>query len=144
MGVCTIFLRRKTWTASSLKEVRTQLEGAETNNKPRCYVMSVLYVHGFYRPADAVERTIIGHESLAPCFIVEVYRRFRDAYCLHLKGDEKIPSQNLRYYTAQNLRCQSSSYLPPWEPEIWYDMNFCQIICRSIPEDSNLGDVVTE
>jgi hypothetical protein len=29
--------------------------------------------------------------DVAPCSLVEVYRRFRGAYCLHYQGDESSP-----------------------------------------------------
>jgi hypothetical protein len=46
------------------------------------------------------------------CSLVEVYRRFGGACCLHHQGDE-----------PQQPRRQPSSCLPPWEPQIsrhWY------------------------
>jgi hypothetical protein len=48
--------------------------------------------------------------DVVPCCLV-VYQRFRGAYCLHHQDDESD-------YMMQYPRRQSSSYLPPWEPEI--------------------------
>jgi hypothetical protein len=60
-----------------------------------------------------------------PCSLVEVYRRFRGTCYLHHQGDDDWGSKHhwnvgklLPDYTAQQLRIQSSSYLPPWEPQI--------------------------
>jgi hypothetical protein len=50
--------------------------------------------------------------DVAPCSLVEVYRRFRDSK--HLWDAGKL----LPDYTAQHPRRQSFSYLPPWEPDI--------------------------
>jgi hypothetical protein len=47
--------------------------------------------------------------DIAPCSLVEVGRRFRGVYCLHHQEWD---------YTAQYPRWLSSSYSPPWEPEI--------------------------
>jgi hypothetical protein len=60
---------------------------------------------------------------VAPCSLVEVYRHFGGACCLHRpdNGDSKHlwnVSKFLPDYTAQQPRRQSSSYSPPWEPEI--------------------------
>jgi hypothetical protein len=64
---------------------------------------------------------------VSPCSLVEVYRRFIGAYCLHHQDDDypydggRNHLWNVRKflsdYTAQPIR-QSSSYSPPWEPEI--------------------------
>jgi hypothetical protein len=45
---------------------------------------------------------------IAPCSLVEVYRRFRGTYCLHHQGDE---CKLLPDYTAQQPRRQPSSNL---------------------------------
>jgi hypothetical protein len=56
---------------------------------------------------------------VASCSLVEVYLRFRahrpdDGASKHLWNVCKL----LPDYTAQQLRRQPSSYLPPWEPQI--------------------------
>jgi hypothetical protein len=55
---------------------------------------------------------------VAPSSLVEVYRRFRSACCLHhrkhLWNDDKL----LPDYTAQQPTRQPPSYLPPWKSEI--------------------------
>jgi hypothetical protein len=58
-----------------------------------------------------------------PCSLVEIYRRFRGAYCLHHQGDEYRSKhlwnvgQFLLDNTAHHARIQPSSYSPPWESE---------------------------
>jgi hypothetical protein len=61
--------------------------------------------------------------GVALCNLVEVYRRFRGACCLHrpVDGGSKYlwnVGNLLPDYTAQQPRKQLSSYSPPWEPEI--------------------------
>jgi hypothetical protein len=62
--------------------------------------------------------------NVAPCSLVEIDRRFRWTYCLHHRPDDGgykyfwNSCEFLRYYTAQHSRRQSSSYSPPWEPEM--------------------------
>jgi hypothetical protein len=34
---------------------------------------------------------------VAPCSLVEVYRRFRGAYCLHHQGETRNYSFNIKY-----------------------------------------------
>jgi hypothetical protein len=57
-----------------------------------------------------------------PCSLVEVYRRFRGAYCLHHRPDGGSKHLwnvgKLTDYTAQHPSRQSPSYLPLWELEI--------------------------
>jgi hypothetical protein len=43
---------------------------------------------------------------VALCSLVEVYRRFRGACCLHYQGN------------GATTQKQPSSYSPPWEPQI--------------------------
>jgi hypothetical protein len=50
--------------------------------------------------------------DVASCSLVDIDGRFRGAYCLHRHG------RHMPDYTAQHLRRQRNSYLPPWEPEI--------------------------
>jgi hypothetical protein len=47
--------------------------------------------------------------DVAPCSLVEVYRRFGGAYCLQLQGDVKAVGKLLPEYTAQHPRRQPSS-----------------------------------
>jgi hypothetical protein len=63
--------------------------------------------------------------DVAPCSLIEIDRRFRGAYCLHRQGDDDGRNKHfwnigqfLPHFTAQHPRTQSSSYSPPWEPEI--------------------------
>jgi hypothetical protein len=53
-----------------------------------------------------------GFSDIAPCSLIEADRRFRGAYFLHYQDD----------YTALYLRSLSSTYSPPWEPEISHRM----------------------
>jgi hypothetical protein len=46
---------------------------------------------------------------VALCSLVEIYWRFRGPWCLH---------HHLPDYTALQTRRHSSSYSPPWEPQI--------------------------
>jgi hypothetical protein len=70
---------------------------------------------------------------VASCSLVEVFRRFRGACCLHRQGDEwhwfivlmmeaantSETSENVyQDYTTQQPRRQPPSSSPPWEPEI--------------------------
>jgi hypothetical protein len=62
--------------------------------------------------------------DVAPCSLVETYRRFGGAYYLH-KGDHNGGSKHLwnvglfiRDYTAPYLRRLPSSYSPLWKSEI--------------------------
>jgi hypothetical protein len=55
--------------------------------------------------------------DVAPCSLVEVYRRFRGSK--HLWNVDK----HLRDYTAQHPRRQSPWYSPPWEPESHLNWN---------------------
>jgi hypothetical protein len=52
--------------------------------------------------------------DVAPCSLVEVYRRFRGAYCLHYQGDEEAAN------TSET------------------SVNLYQIIRHNDPEDSHL------
>jgi hypothetical protein len=56
----------------------------------------------------------------APCNLVEIYRRFRSACCLHHQGRDDLwnVGKFLPDDTAQQPRRQPSSYSPPWEPQI--------------------------
>jgi hypothetical protein len=61
--------------------------------------------------------------DVAPCTLVGVYRRFSNASCLHHQGgDSSTHLWNVgilqRDYTALYPRRLSSSYSPPWEPNI--------------------------
>jgi hypothetical protein len=68
--------------------------------------------------------------AVAPCSVVEVYRRFRGACCLHHQvflhhRPDDVGSKHLWNvgkclpdYTAQQLRIQSFSYSALWEPQI--------------------------
>jgi hypothetical protein len=51
---------------------------------------------------------------VAPCSLVEVYRRFRGPCCLDLWNVGKL----LPDYTALQPRRQPSSYSPLWDPQI--------------------------
>jgi hypothetical protein len=55
--------------------------------------------------------------AVAPCSLVQVYRRFRGTYCLHhrpVNGDyQSVPD-----YTALQPSEQPSSCSSPWEPQI--------------------------
>jgi hypothetical protein len=74
---------------------------------------------------------------VAPRRLVEVYRRFRGACCLHHQGGTYRPdnggtsstsktSVNFQPdYTALQPRRQPSSYSPPWEPEILLNQKTC-------------------
>jgi hypothetical protein len=61
---------------------------------------------------------------VAPCCLVEVYRRFRGACCLHLQGPDDGGRKNgnvgkfIPDYMALQPRRQPSSYSLPWKPEI--------------------------
>jgi hypothetical protein len=48
---------------------------------------------------------------VVPCSLVEVYRRFRGAFCLHIWNVGKLPD-----YMEQQPWRQPSSYSLPWEP----------------------------
>jgi hypothetical protein len=62
--------------------------------------------------------------NVAPCSLVEVYRRFRGGYYPHHRPDDggsKHPwnvGRRIPDYKAQHPRRQLSSYSLPWEPEI--------------------------
>jgi hypothetical protein len=60
---------------------------------------------------------------VAPCILVEVYRRFRGACpegdSEYLCNVGKLPPR----YTALQLRRHSSSYSLPWEPETAFRIN---------------------
>jgi hypothetical protein len=64
--------------------------------------------------------------GVASCSLVEVYRRYRGACCLHHQNDDDDWSSKYLWnvskllpdYTVQYSRRQSSSYSPPWEPEV--------------------------
>jgi hypothetical protein len=58
--------------------------------------------------------------DVAPCSLVEVYRRFRGACFLHHQGDELTEAEStsetsVNFYqtTRRNIPSQSSSYWPP-------------------------------
>jgi hypothetical protein len=74
--------------------------------------------------------------DVAPCSVVEFYKRFRDACCLDHQDDQesspwwcrqqaplkrRYPSTGLHGATSQ----KTSSYSPPWEPEISHSSNLC-------------------
>jgi hypothetical protein len=62
--------------------------------------------------------------DVAPCSLVEFYRRFRGACCLQYRPDDGGSKhiwnvgKRLPDYAAQQPRRQPSSYLPPWEHKI--------------------------
>jgi hypothetical protein len=61
---------------------------------------------------------------VTPYSLVEVYQRFRGAYCLHHRPDDRgnkalwNVGKLLPDYMALQPRRQPSSYSPPWEPQI--------------------------
>jgi hypothetical protein len=57
---------------------------------------------------------------VAPCSLMKLYRRFRDAYYPYYQGHKSLwnVGKLLLDYTAQHLGRQSSSYSPRWEFEI--------------------------
>jgi hypothetical protein len=59
--------------------------------------------------------------DIAPCCLVEVYRRFRGAYCLHHQGDESLITLMLEAVSTFET-----------------SVNFYQTSRRNIPEDSHL------
>jgi hypothetical protein len=73
--------------------------------------------------------------DVSSCTHVEVDRRFTGAYCLHHQGDDGGSthlwnvSHLLCDYMAQYPRRLSSSYSPPWEPEIFLVLCFPYTKC---------------
>jgi hypothetical protein len=59
--------------------------------------------------------------DIAPCSLVEVYRRFRGAFCLHHQGDESLITLMMEAAST----CETS-------------VNFYQTTRRINPEDSHL------
>jgi hypothetical protein len=59
--------------------------------------------------------------DIAPYCVLEVDWLFRSAYCLHHRDyDWWNVSQLQQNYILCYFTKLSSSYLPPWEPEIWH------------------------
>jgi hypothetical protein len=62
--------------------------------------------------------------NIAPCILVGIDRRFRDAYCLHQPDEGSTHLWNVgilqRDYTAL-YPTRLYSYSPPWEPEVSYN-----------------------
>jgi hypothetical protein len=90
---------------------------------------------------DRTNIKMIAFWDIAPCSLVGVDRCFGGAYCLHHQGDESWSPWWWSQYSPMKhqstpmklhgiiLHRLSSSYLPPWEPEISYiDINFQKFI----------------
>jgi hypothetical protein len=81
-------------------------------------IIANLSLHKYvWRPKDCSLTTTLLIDMavfwfITPCSLVEVYRDFRGACCLHHQGNDRPD------YTAQQSRRQPSSYMPPWKPEI--------------------------
>jgi hypothetical protein len=59
---------------------------------------------------------------VAPCSLVQVYRRFRDSCCLHRQGDEQVLSNFLHSITStwrllKFIRLED--HPPPWRHYTW-------------------------
>jgi hypothetical protein len=77
------------------------------------WVVTACSLHGSDERLEETKITVLW--GIAPCSMVEFYWRFSGTCNLHRLWNV---CKHLPYYTAQHTRRQSSSYSPPWEPEI--------------------------
>jgi hypothetical protein len=75
------------------------------------------YSASISRPTSLLKMAVFW--VVAPCSLVEIYRRFKDACCLYHQGALMMEAANISVgkllpdYTAQKPRRQPSSYSPP-------------------------------
>jgi hypothetical protein len=65
----------------------------------------------------------------APCILVEVYRRFRDAYCLHHQGDEYMIEAASTSETSVNFY-QTTRRNNPEYSRLVVNLFFCEMVSR--------------
>jgi hypothetical protein len=63
---------------------------------------------------------------VAPCSLVEIYQRFRGAFCLHHQGDESLTTRrynpedsHLRTHRRENLKSYLEQRCEEYEHELW-------------------------